>query len=73
MQRKTLDHLNVIQQDRQKCRVAPAFREMLKRDRVLLAESIPYFQGSIAEFQTSDETSDIYNDDGSFHYDPNSF
>ena len=73
MQQKTSDHLNVIKQDRPKCKACPAFTELLKRNRVLLAKSIPYFQGSIAEFQTSDDTSDIYNDDGSFHYDPNSF
>ena len=40
--------------------------KMLKSDRVRLVETIPFFQGSIAESQTSDDGSDIYNEDGSF-------
>ena len=73
MQRKTLEHLSVIQQDRQKCRVVPAFVEMLKEDRVRLAEKIPYFKGSITEFQSEEDVAGIYNKDGSFNYNSNDF
>ena len=61
MQRKTLGHLPIIQQDRQKGRVVPAFVEMLKEDRVRLAEKIPYFKGSITEFQSEEDVAGIYN------------
>jgi hypothetical protein len=59
MQRKTLKHLDV---SRQKSRVATD----LKSDRVRLVETIPFFQGSTAESQTSDGWSDTYNEDGPF-------
>ena len=61
MQLKTLEHLTIIQQDRQKFRVVPAFVEMLKVDRVKHAEKIPYFQGSITEFQSEEDVAGIYN------------
>jgi hypothetical protein len=61
MQRKTLEHLPIIQQDRQEGGVVPPFVEMLKEDRVRLAEKIPYFQGSITAFQSEEDVAGIYN------------
>ena len=40
--------------------------KMLKSDRMRLVEAISFFQGTIAESQTSDNGSDIYNEDGFF-------
>lgn len=73
MQRKTFEHLDVISEDRKKCRLEQAFVQMLKEDRIKLAQTIPYFQGSIVEFQSGSDESNLYGEDGSFKYDPNSF
>ncbi len=55
-----MEHLPIIQQDRQEGGVVPPFVEMLKEDRVRLAEKIPYFQGSITAFQSEEDVADIY-------------
>jgi hypothetical protein len=73
MQRKTLEHLDVIRQDRQKCKSAPAFVEMLKENRMRLAETMPYFQSLISEFLSAEDVSSNYNEDGSFRFDANEF
>ena len=73
IQRKTLEHLDVIADDRRKCRLEHAFVEMLKQDRIKLAMTIPFFQGSIVEFHSDNDDSNLYSEDGSFKYDPHSF
>ncbi len=73
MQRKTLEHLDVIRQDRQKCKSAHAFVEMLKENRMQLAETMPYFQSLISEFLSAEDVSSNYKEDSSFRLDANDF